>query len=297
VAEAIERVAQGPEFGRFEIVSSLTRFARRNPVGAIAGLLCGAFVALAVVGPYLAPHSADLTTFPRLEAPSWEYPLGTDNLFRDMFSRILVGTRNSIGIGFVSVAISTSIGLLLGLTSGYIGGWLDMAVGRLVDVCLSFPYLVFLIFFLTIFQPSYLTVSIAIGINMLPAVVRVVRSATIGVRHQQYIEAALLLGASNARIMFRHILPNITAPIIVIASLQIGYAILVEASLSFLGLGVSTAQNPSWGRMLQETRLYWQVAWWTALVPGATISLAVLSFNLFGDALRDALDPRLRGTR
>jgi peptide/nickel transport system permease protein len=214
-----------------------------------------------------------------------------------MFSRILVGTRISIGIGLASVAIATVVGLLLGLTSGYLSGWWDMVVGRLVDVTLAFPSLVFLVFFLTIFRPSPFTVSLAIGITMFPAIVRVVRGATIGVRHQQYIEAAIVNGASRVRVIVHHVLPNIMAPLIVIVSIQIGAAILIEAALSFLGLGISTAQSPSWGTMLKETRTYWLVAWWTAVIPGLTISLAVLSFNLFGDALRDLLDPRLRGSR
>lgn len=297
MAGAVKDIALGRSIAPFGALISFARLVRQKPVGAVAGMICLCFLTLAVVGPYVAPYPPDLTTLPRLEPPSWEYPLGTDNLFRDMFSRILAGTRISIGIGLASVAIATVVGLLLGLTSGYLGGWWDMAVGRLVDVTLAFPSLVFLVFFLTIFDPSPFTVSVAIGITMFPAIVRVVRGATIGVRHQQYIEAAVVVGASQIRIAIHHILPNITAPLIVIVSIQIGAAILIEAALSFLGLGVATAQAPSWGTMLQETRTYWLVAWWTAVIPGATISLAVLSFNLFGDALRDLLDPRLRGSR
>jgi len=297
MASAIEQVDLGLRRESSHSLTAIREFGKRNPIGAGAGLFCVALVILAAIGPYVAPYPADLTALPRLHSPSLEYPFGTDNLFRDMFSRILVGTRNSIGIAFGSVAFATSLGLLFGLTSGYFGGWWDMVVGRIVDVSLAFPNLVFLIFFLTIFEPTYLSVSIALGINMLPAIIRVVRGSTIGVRHQQYIEAASVVGASAVRIMVRHVLPNIAAPVIVIASIQIGYAILVEAALSFLGLSVSTAQNPSWGRMLQDTRQYWQSAWWTAIVPGLAISSAVLAFNLFGDALRDALDPRLRGSR
>jgi peptide/nickel transport system permease protein len=297
MAQAVETIGFSTAPERVHFLAAVARWSKRNPTGATSGVFCVGLVVLAVIGPYIAPYPADLTTLPRLHAPSWDYPFGTDNLFRDMFSRILVGARNSIGIAFGSVAIATLLGLLLGLTSGYVGGWWDMVVGRLVDASLAFPNLVFLVFFLTIFEPSYISVSIALGLNMLPAVVRVVRGATIGVRHQPYIEAAMIVGASRQRIIVRHVLPNVTAPIIVIASIQIGYAILVEAALSFLGLSVSSAQNPSWGRMLQETRQYWQTAWWTAIVPGAAISTAVLMFNLFGDALRDALDPRLRGSR
>jgi peptide/nickel transport system permease protein len=273
------------------------RAARRNPVGAVAGVLCFLLILLAIVGPSVAPHAPNQTDFPRLASPSLSHPFGTDNLFRDMFSRVVVGTRNSLGVAFASITFSVTIGVILGVTAGYIGGIWDQIVGRLVDSIIAYPTLVFVIFFLTLFPSSYLSICLAIGIILTPGVVRIVRSATLGVRSLQYIEAAVVVGASPLRIMSRHVMPNVAAPIIVIATIQIGTAILVEAAISFLGLGVSSPQNPSWGRMLQETRLVWQAAWWTALVPGAAISIAVLSFNIFGDALRDALDPRLKGSR
>jgi peptide/nickel transport system permease protein len=162
---------------------------------------------------------------------------------------------------------------------------------------LAYPALVFVIFMVAIFGRQFATISVAIGLILTPGATRIVRSATIGVRNLQYIEAARALGGTDIWIMFRHVLPNVAAPIIVIASVNVGLAILIEAAISFLGLGVSSPTNPSWGRMLQETRTYWQTAWWTMIVPGAAISIAVLSFNMFGDALRDALDPRLRGSR
>jgi len=188
------------------------------------------------------------------------------------------------------------LGVCLGVTSGYLGGWWDLLVSRVIEVQLAFPPVVFVIFFVTIFRPSFLSLCLAIGLVLTPGTTRVVRGATIAVRHQPYLEAAVVLGNPPLRIMYRHVLANVAAPIIVIASIQIGVAILAESTISFLGLGVSSASNPSWGRMLQDTRTVWQAAWWTAVVPGAAISLAVLSFNLFGDALRDALDPRLRGS-
>jgi peptide/nickel transport system permease protein len=276
--------------------SAVRKAARQNPLGAAAALVCLALVLLAIAGPRIAPYPPDAATFVRLGSPSLAHPFGTDNLFRDMFSRIIVGSRNSLGIGFTSVAVATVLGVLLGLTSGYLGGWWDLLVSRLVDVQLSFPAIVFIIFFLSIFQPSFVTICVSIGLVLMPGTSRVVRSATLSVRHQAYIEAAVVLGNKPSRIMWRHVLPNVTAPIIVIASIQIGIAILAEATISFLGLGVSSAANPSWGRMLEETRPVWQQAWWTAVVPGAAISVAVLAFNLLGDALRDALDPRLRGS-
>jgi peptide/nickel transport system permease protein len=270
---------------------------RRNPLGALAGLACVLMVLLALFGPSIAPYSANDTSFPRLVHPSLDHPFGTDNLFRDMFSRVLVGARNSLGVGFAAVFVSTVIGIILGIGSGYLGGAGDLIVSRIMDIMLAYPGLVFLIFVVTIFGPTFLSISVAIGLYMTPSATRIIRSATIGVRHQQFIEAALSVGCSPVRIMVRHVFPNVASSIIVIATIQIGAAILAEAALSFLGMGVSSAQNPSWGRMLQETKPVWQAAWWTAIVPGFAITFTVLVFNLFGDALRDALDPRLRGSR
>jgi peptide/nickel transport system permease protein len=278
-------------------LGGVVRAARRNPLGAIAGLACISLVLLALLGPSIAPYSANDTSFPRLAAPSLDHPFGTDNLFRDMFSRVLVGARNSLGVGFAAVFVSTLIGVILGIGSGYVGGASDLVVSRIMDIMLAYPGLVFLIFVVTIFGPTFLSISVAIGLYMTPSATRIIRSATIGVRHQQFIEAALSVGCSPMRIMVRHVFPNVASSIIVIATIQIGAAILAEAALSFIGLGVSSAQNPSWGRMLQETKPVWQAAWWTAVVPGLAITFTVLVFNLFGDALRDALDPRLRGSR
>lgn len=277
-------------------LADVTKAARKNPLGALAGVICILIILLAVLGPSIAPYSPNDTNFPRLASPSLTHPFGTDNLFRDMLSRILVGARNSLGVGFAAVFISTLIGVDLGVSSGYLGGGVDSIVSRVIDIMLAYPGLVFLIFVVTIFGSTFLSISLAIGLYMTPIATRVVRSAAIGVRHQQYIEAALSVGCSPLRIMARHVLPNVASSVIVISTLQIGTAILIEAALSFIGLGVSSATDPSWGRMLQETKPVWQAAWWTAVVPGVAISLTVLVYNLFGDALRDALDPRLRGS-
>jgi peptide/nickel transport system permease protein len=285
-----------PRFG-LGAAHAVGKAARKNPAGAIAGLGCVLLVALAIFGPSVAPYSPNDTSFPYLQAPSLDHPLGTDNLARDLLSRTIVGARNSLGIAFAAIAISTVAGIVLGVTSGYLGGPLDLGVSRVIDVALAYPALVLVIFLVTIFGREFMVISLAIAIILTPGMTRVVRGATIGVRHQPFVEAATAIGNSEFRIMYRHILPNIAAPIIVIASLNIGIAILIEAAISFLGLGVSSALNPSWGRMLQETRPSWQLAWWTMIVPGLAISIAVLSFNIFGDALRDALDPRLRGSR
>jgi len=279
----------------------LWRTARQKPIGAISLVVCVILVLVAIFATQIAPHPPASLDNPRLAAPSLSHPFGTDNLFRDMFSRILIGSRISLGIGFAAVFIGTIMGTVLGLTSGYFGGWPDMVVSRLIDIVLGFPPLVLAIFFLSIFNTdkgftlrAFLMVSLAIGIIITPTTARIVRASTLTVRNLQYIEAAISAGNPPFRVVARHVLPNVVAPIIVIASIQIGNAILAEAALSFLSLGIADDSHPSWGKMLQDTRQVWQAAWWTAVVPGAAISVAVLSFNLLGDALRDVLDPRLR---
>lgn len=284
-------------------LSSLGRVARRKPVGAAAGIVCILLVVIAILADVLAPHAPGELGFARLHAPSLEHPFGTDNLFRDQFSRILVGSRISLGIGFGAVFIGTLFGTLLGLLSGYFGGWVDLTVSRFIEVLLGFPPLVLALFFLAVFKDSkgyslenFFWVSLAIGIIITPTTARIVRGSVLSIRNLQYIEAAVSIGNTAPRIMLRHVLPNVVAPIIVIASIQIGNAILAEAALSFLGQGIADDSHPSWGKMLQDTRSVWQSAWWVSVVPGAAISIAVLSFNLFGDALRDVLDPRLRSS-
>jgi len=275
---------------------SLGRLAVRQPVGAVAAVLCVLLILMAVFAREIAPMPPDKLTGLRLQPPSQAHLFGTDNLFRDMFSRIIVGSQISLGVGFAAVFVGTVIGVLLGLFSGFTGGWVDLGINRVTDTVMAFPPLILAIFFISIFRPSFITVSVAIGIIIAPVTARIVRSAVLSVVTLQYIEAAHAVGTSNARIMLRHVLPNVAAPIIVIASVQIGNAILAEAALSFLSLGIATDAHPSWGKMLQDSRAVWQQAWWTFVIPGAAISIAVLSFNLLGDALRDVLDPRLRGS-
>jgi len=284
--------------------SRLWRTAKGKPIGTVAALVCIVLVLIAIGADLLAPQAPDAVDpikNPRLAAPSLSHPFGTDNLFRDIFSRVLIGSRISLGIGFAAVFIGTIIGASLGMVSGYFRGKTDLVVSRAMEVVLGFPPLVLAIFFLAIFNTSkgysfnsFLLVSLAIGIIIAPTTARIVRGSVLGIRNLQYVEAAESIGNDPFRIMARHVLPNVIAPIIVIASIQIGNAILAEAALSFLGLGINDAAHPSWGAMLQETRSSWFEAWWLSVIPGAAISLAVLAFNLFGDALRDVLDPRLR---
>ncbi|WP_416223944.1 ABC transporter permease [Tepidiforma sp.] len=304
-AEAAVPVRAGAEFRRRPgALSRLWRTARQKPLGAAAGVVCVLLILVAIGADALAPQAADAVDpvkNPRLQPPSLSHPFGTDNLFRDMFSRVIIGSRISLGIGFAAVAIGTVLGTVLGMVAGFFRGWVDMLVSRAIEVVLGFPPLVLAIFFLSIFNPekgysarSFLMVSLAIGIIIAPTTARIVRGSVLSIRNLQYVEAAECVGNGPLRIMLRHVLPNVTAPIIVIASIQVGNAILAEAALSFLSLGIADASHPSWGAMLQDTRQEWLEAWWTAVVPGAAISLAVLAFNLFGDALRDVLDPRLR---
>ena len=282
---------------RLSVGQRLWRIARAKPVGAVAAVICILLILVAVFAPLIAPqapNAVDPIKNPRLLGPSLSHPLGTDNLFRDMYSRILVGSRISLGIGFAAVFFGTIFGTTLGLLSGYFGGKIDLVTSRLMDIVLGFPPLVLLVFILSVFERNMLNVSLAIAVIITPTTARIVRGASLSIRNLQYIEAAHSIGSTSLRTMVRHVLPNVLAPIIIIASIQIGNAILAEAALSFLSLGVATDAQPSWGKMLQDTRAVWEQAWWTAVVPGAAISLAVLSFNLFGDALRDILDPRLR---
>ena len=293
---ALPRQEQQELLPRTTNLRAFMRTWRKKPLGVVAGLFCTMLVIVAIFAHWIAPTAADHLGTQRLAAPSFSHPFGTDNLFRDMFSRIVIGTRLSIGIGFAAVFVGTILGTTVGLFTGYFSGWTDLIGNRGLDTVQAFPPLVLAIFFLSIFSPTFLTVSLAIAIIITPATARIVRGSVLSIRELEYIHAARALGASERRIMFRHVLPNVMAPIIVIASIQIGNAILAEAALSFLSLGVATNAQPSWGKMLQDTRQVWLQAWWTAVIPGLAISFAVLCFNLFGDALRDVLDPRLRGS-
>ncbi|HXG37049.1 MAG TPA: ABC transporter permease, partial [Dehalococcoidia bacterium] len=245
-----------------------------------------------------------------LESPSLKHPFGTDQLGRDVFSRIVHGARTSLYTGLLVVTIGSIAGMLLGVTSGYLGGRFDLIVQRLVDAMLAFPAVIFSIAFLTIFSSGLhiwivdipaakwnvpLMVVVALSITFTPTSSRIVRGATFSIVNSQYVEAARAIGCSTPRIIFRHLIPNIFPVVIVIASVQLGNVILIESSLSFLGLGLPPP-NPSWGNMLGPSgRQFMEIAPWLAIFPGIAISLAVISFNLFGDALRDVLDPRLRG--
>jgi peptide/nickel transport system permease protein len=240
-----------------------------------------------VIAPFdpVEPHYSD-----RLFPPGGAYVLGTDELGRDIFSRLLYGARISLVIGLVAQGVSVSIGIVLGLLAGWYGGWVDDLISRLIEVVWAIPGLMFLIVVVTIFEPSPLTIFAALGLIAWPGQARLMRGQVLVVKQMEYVAAAQAMGASTLRILFQHILPNAIAPMIVVATLGVAGAILTESTLSFLGLGVKIP-NPSWGTMIDIGRNYTMTAWWYAIFPGLAIMITVLGFNFIGDGLRDALDP------
>ena len=268
----------------------------RKNKGAIAGLvIILIFLLSAVLAPVIAPHDPlEQTIELRKSAPFTEgYILGTDDLGRDLLSRIIFGGRISMVIGVVSVGIALVFGLLIGVVSGYYGGWLDKIIMRLIDIMLAFPYVLLTIVIVAILGPSLINAMIAIGISQVPRYVRMVRASVLAEKEADYVTAERSLGASDFELMFRSILPNCLAPISVQATLGVGEAILSSAALSFLGLGAQPP-TPEWGLMIASSREFITSAWWIVTFPGIATLLAVLGFNLFGDGLRDMLDPKLR---
>lgn len=260
---------------------------------AVFGLIVLAIVIIAAIfGPWITPYDPTLTdVVNRLQPPGLEHPFGTDELGRDIFSRVIAGARVSLVVGFVAVGIALSIGVPLGLIAGYYGGWTETGIMRFADMVFAFPAILLAITVLAILGPGVVNAMIAIGIVYMPIFARITRASTLSVREEVYVRAARSVGASDLRIIALHILPNVLTPIIVQTSISLAFAILSEAALSFLGLGAQPPQ-PSWGRMLAEGRSFFSLAWWMAFFPGMAILLTVLAFNLVGDALRDALDPR-----
>jgi peptide/nickel transport system permease protein len=264
----------------------------RLAAGGLAVLLL--VLVAAVFGGTLAPHSPTATDIlGRLQPPSGSHLFGTDELGRDVFSRTLVAARVSLRVGVIAVGISLALGVTVGLLAGYYGRWIDDVLMRVMDMLFAFPAILLAIAILAVLGPGVTNAMLAIGIVYTPLFARVTRAAVLSVREEVYIRATRSLGAGDARIIVRHVLPNVAGPIIVQASLSLAFAILSEAALSFLGLGVQPPA-PSWGRMLYDARGFVAQAWWMGLFPGLAIFLTVLSFNVVGDGLRDALDPRHR---
>jgi peptide/nickel transport system permease protein len=276
---------------------ALWRFARKKPLGAAGGVLMALLVLTAVFAGALATHNPVRTDSAHvLHPPSAEFWLGTDNLGRDVWSRVVYGSRISLAVGLASTFLGAGLGGLIGLFSGYLGGKTDLITQRLMDMMQALPILILALVMAAAMGASLTNAIVAISVPIVPRAARVVRANVLAIREFAYIEAARAVGVGHVRVAFRHILPNTVGPFIVLLTAQLGGAILVEAALSFLGLGIPEPY-PSWGRMLSIAAAeYAQKAPWLVIYPGVAISLAVFGTNLLGDALRDLLDPRLRGS-
>ena len=268
---------------------------KRKPLGAASAGLIVMIVLMAIFADVLSPYDP-LATQPeiRLKAPSWEHPFGTDDIGRDVLSRVIHGARISLWVGLLAVGIGTAAGMVIGLVCGYCEGRVDLIFQRVMDAVQAIPGLVLALAIVSVLRPNTTNAMLAIAMVIIPGNSRIVRGAVMSAKQNRYVEAAQAVGCRHPRIILNHILPNVTAPILVIASIWLGNAILIEATLSFLGVGTQPP-TPSWGLMLSSTgRAFMEQAPWLAIFPGLAISLAVLGFNLFGDTLRDAWDPKLR---
>jgi peptide/nickel transport system permease protein len=265
----------------------------RNRMAMAGGAIVLGMFALALLGPLLARDPGEIDVVRRLQSPSWAFPLGTDDLGRDVLARIFSGARISLLVGFVAVGISTLIGIVLGALAGYYGRWVDGVIMRFVDIMLCFPSFFLILAVIAFLEPSIWNIMIIIGLTSWMGVARLVRAEFLSLRERDFVLAARALGARDSRIIFRHILPNSLSPVLVSATLGVAGAILTESALSFLGIGVQPP-TPSWGNMLIAGKQTLGTAWWLSAFPGLAILITVLGYNLLGEGIRDALDPRLR---
>lgn len=267
---------------------------RRRPLVVAAMAVLALFVVLAVGAPVIAPRDPTaLIAGAVMRPPSAQYLFGTDELGRDVLSRVIHGARISLQIGVFTIGIALALGTLVGLTAGFYGGLLDGALMAVMEVLLAFPQILLAMAILAMLGPSLTNAMIAVGLSAVPVYARTARGTTLSVRSMDYVEAARAVGAGDVRILLRHVLPNMISPVVVLATAGVGIAILIAAGLSYLGLGAQPP-TPEWGAMLSESRAYLRQAWWMATFPGLAITLVVVSLNLCGDWLRDLLDPRLR---
>ena len=278
-------------------LGALLTFARAKPLGAVAGAAFISMVLVAILAPWIAPHDPqEVAVAPKFSNPGGAFLLGTDELGRDVLSRLIYGARVSLYVGLLSVGIGITAGTMIGIFSAYVGGMVDLITQRLVDAMMAFPPIILALGLMAALGGSQNNVVIALVVILLPGAARVVRSQTLSIKELDYILSAKAIGGSEARVMFRHILPNVMSTYIVLTTITIGFAIVVEASLSFLGVGIPP-DVPSWGGMLNlGASKYIGIAPWLAIFPGVAIALVVFSVNLLGDALRDVLDPKLRGS-
>lgn len=267
---------------------------RRNRLALFGGSVVLVLFFVSLLAPLISPYDPSaINAWKVLSPPSWQHWLGTDELGRDVFSRILYGSRVSLKVGFVAVGIAVSIGTVVGLVSGYYSGIVDATLMRFVDIMLCFPAFFLILAIITFLEPSIWYIMMVIGLTGWMGVARLVRAETLSIREMDYILAARCIGCSNTRIIFRHILPNAISPVLVSATLGIAGAILTESALSFLGIGVQPP-TPSWGNILTSGKDYIEFAWWLSLFPGLAILITVLAYNLLGEGIRDALDPRVK---
>ena len=285
-----EKIAERPS--RIAVVLD---YVRRYPLGAAGAMVVLAMLFMAVFADVIAPYDPEENSFEHMfSPPSLQFLLGTDDFGRDIFSRIIFGSRTALFVGFVAASVGATAGLVLGVASAYFGGWVDLVLQRVMDVFMAFPLIIMALAVVAVLGTGIDKVIIAITIPFIPMCARVVRSSALAIREIPYVDAARACGFSHARIILRHMVPNVMAPYLIMITAFVGQAILLEAVLSYLGLGV---QEPTaaWGLMLKSgAEEYAESAPWIAIFPGVAISLAVFGFNLFGDALRDALDPKLR---
>ncbi|TWT15437.1 ABC transporter permease [Reyranella sp. CPCC 100927] len=291
-------VTTAPRRSRSPFTRFVIRLVREKPLGAVCAAVFVLFLFCGVFADVLAPYGMNqISPLNRLKPPSLQYPFGTDNLGRDMFSRCLYGAQLSVIIGFCAAGLATIISVVLGILTGYLGGKFDMIVQRFVDAWMSFPDLIILIVVVSVLGPGMPQIIGTLGLLLGIAGSRIIRSAVISVRENMYVHAAQSTGASTFRILWRHILPNVMPPVIVLFTTRLGVVILVESGLSFLGLGVPPPA-PTWGGMLSGAgRTFMYQGPWLALAPGLCLTVVVYATNMFGDALRDLLDPRMRGSR
>jgi peptide/nickel transport system permease protein len=280
------------------VLQLVVRLFREKPLGAIGGVVFVLFLLCGIFADVLAPYGMNqISPINRLKPPSWAFPFGTDNLGRDVLSRCLYGARLSVIIGFCAAGLATVISVAIGIVTGYLGGKVDLIVQRFVDAWQSFPDLIVLIVVVSVVGPGMPQIIVTLGLLLGIAGSRIIRSAVVSVREHMYVHAAQSIGASTWRILWRHILPNVLPPVIVLFTTRVGVVILVESALSFLGLGVPPPA-PTWGGMLSGSgRSYMFQGPWLALAPGLCLTIVVYATNMFGDALRDLFDPRMRGSR
>ncbi len=276
------------------ISSLFWRRFKKNRLAVIGGIIVAMLFAIAILAPFIAPHDPDAINVRHvLEPPSLQHPFGTDDLGRDILSRVIYGSRISLAVGFVAVGIATIAGIIFGALSGYYGRWADTVIMRFVDIMLAIPTFFLILAVIAMLEPGIWNIMIVIGLTSWMGVARLVRAEFLSLKEREFVLAARALGASDFRIIFRHILPNAMSPVLVSAVLGIAGAVLVESALSFLGIGVQPP-TASWGNILTIGKDNIEIAWWLSVFPGLAIFVTVLAYNLLGEGIRDSIDPRLK---